>query len=301
MRFPSWLVPARVPPLGEREIHVWRCRVELPAAALARLQGLLDPGEEARASRLRHAESQRRFVVGRGGLRELAGAYLDREPRELRFTPAGAGKPSLAYPPAGRRLRFNLSHAGNLILLAFARDREVGVDVERVAPEMDWVRVAARFFPVAEHQRLLSLPRGVRLRSFFICWSCKEAVGKASGRGIGRTLSELAVPLPLGADPASAELRGESDGRRWCFRRLLPGRGYVGALAWEAAAERAREELTSSHSALPPGQAPGGVKPANSPRGRGEGECPPLSEGSERVIRSQALRLRCLSWPPSRS
>jgi 23S rRNA (cytosine1962-C5)-methyltransferase len=53
---------------------------------------------------------------------------------------------------------------------------------------------------------------------------------------------------------------------------------------------RACEEITGSQRDSPSGEALGGVKSANSLRGRGEGEGPPLKNRSELVIPSQALR-----------
>jgi hypothetical protein len=77
-----------------------------------------------------------RWVCSRGVLRALLGRYLDHDPRELRFWLAAHGKPTLQEGPTvgmgpSDGLRFNLSHSGELMLVAVTAGSEIGVDVER--------------------------------------------------------------------------------------------------------------------------------------------------------------------------
>jgi 4'-phosphopantetheinyl transferase len=60
----------------------------------------------------------------------LLGHYLGEPPDALGFGYRDKGKPYLATPP-GAPLRFDVSHSGDLALLAFARDRELGVELEQ--------------------------------------------------------------------------------------------------------------------------------------------------------------------------
>jgi len=67
------------------------------------------------------------------------------------------GKPSLAEDEGG--LRFNLAHSEGAALYAFARGREVGVDVELWRDDSASMDVARRFFSAAEVRALGSPPR----------------------------------------------------------------------------------------------------------------------------------------------
>ena len=193
----------------------------------------LDEDEVSRAARLRSEPARRRFVAARRALREIAARYLAAPPVSLRFAIEPRGKPRLVAPGDASRLRFNLSHAGDLVLLAFCIDHEVGVDVERTARDVEWPDIAARYFTPLEAARLRALPPARRRRAFFVCWSCKEALGKAIGDGLAATLAAIEVPVPLGDGPALVPLASPVSEQPWYLRGLAPGRGYVGALACE--------------------------------------------------------------------
>ena len=63
-------------------------------------------------------------------------------------------------------LRFNLAHADGLALLAVTRGREIGVDLERVRPDLATEEIAHRFFSAAENASLRALPEDVRPEAF---------------------------------------------------------------------------------------------------------------------------------------
>ena len=72
-------------------------------------------------------------------LETVLARYTGVDPGSLILELTPQGKPVLP----GSRLRFNLAHSGEVALVAVARDRDVGVDVERVRPDADrWALVA---------------------------------------------------------------------------------------------------------------------------------------------------------------
>lgn len=78
-------------------------------------------------------------------LRRVLATYLDEEPGTLEIERGEQGKPELRD---GGGLEFNLSHSGELVAVAVTRGRQVGIDIERIAPRhgrpaafyRDWVR-----------------------------------------------------------------------------------------------------------------------------------------------------------------
>jgi 4'-phosphopantetheinyl transferase len=112
-------------------VHVWHADL---AVAGDGLENLLCAQELARAARIVPARRRIRWARSRGILRALLGRYLDCDPRTLRFVPGPHGKPALHREEGrgGTDLRFNLSHSGEILLLAVTAGREVGVDVERI-------------------------------------------------------------------------------------------------------------------------------------------------------------------------
>ncbi len=151
-------------------IQIRQLRLNLPAAEIELLAQTLSPDETARALRFRADCDRNRFIAARGQLREILGQELHCHPREIAFGYAACGKPFLHNDTSG--LRFNLSHADDIALVALAWNRAVGVDIERVRTGIDVSTLAARFLPPDE-----------RHDDFFRAWVRREAYLKALGVG----------------------------------------------------------------------------------------------------------------------
>src|SRR5215831_12123875 len=86
--------PSSVPEtIVDGEVHVWRTRLDATAGAVATLWATLSPDEMGKAERMRFRRDGRRFVVARGILRSLLGAYLEADASDLRFEYGAHGKP----------------------------------------------------------------------------------------------------------------------------------------------------------------------------------------------------------------
>ena len=222
---------ARAWRLGEREVHVWR--VDLAAGGQP-LEGLLSTEELARAHRFHRPDDRRRYVAAHGALRRLLGRYVGAEPDRLRFCSSAGGKPRLVFEAGQPPLRFNLSHSAELALVGVACDREIGVDVERIRPELATGEIAGRFFAPGEAATLCTLPKEAQAEAFFACWTRKEAYVKARGDGITRGLDHFEVTLAPGEVPA---IRSASDdpeaATRWSIVSLTPAPGYLAAVVVE--------------------------------------------------------------------
>jgi phosphopantetheinyl transferase len=161
-------------------VDVWR--VDLGRKADEGLTELLCAQESARAEGITDIRRRAMWTRSRGALRELLARYLDADPRELRFVLGDHGKPRLGSerPETWREggsgpvgdLHFNLSHSGELMLLAVTDGREVGVDVER-----------ARARYTAE---------------FLRAWTMREATVKCLGSGL--------ASAPIARDDAPEEM-----------------------------------------------------------------------------------------------
>jgi 4'-phosphopantetheinyl transferase len=178
-------MPSALDPPTDSEIHVWRVE--------------LDGGGRAAA---------------RAALRGLLGDYLGTaEPPAL--TVGSEGKPRLAEAP--ERLSFNLSHSGEVALVAVTVGAvPVGVDVERLRARRNLPRLAARWLPAEDAAAVAGAgSEEERERRFYEAWTRHEARVKCAGGG-------LAGPVP------GPEVRA------W---PLEVGTGYAAAVAIDAAAE----------------------------------------------------------------
>jgi 4'-phosphopantetheinyl transferase len=143
------------------ELHLWHAQLdgdgwppvdELPAVERERAESLLRP------------LARRRWVASRWALRGVLGRYLDAKPAEVGLRLRERGKPAL--PDPAHPLRFNLSHSGELALIAVVEELEVGIDVEGL---------------------------GSRPAEFYAEWTRREAIAKCHGSGLWAPLPDEPV------------------------------------------------------------------------------------------------------------
>lgn len=219
---------------GRDEVHVWSICVSSVASSLGALARLLSPDEQARAARFLREADRHRFVAAHGGLRQLLGSYLCRRPAELAFTIGEFGKPALLNADAGRALSFNLSHAGDWILIALAAGQAVGVDVEPIRPDLDFMPIALTQFSPEEIAALSAEEPEARLKAFFRCWTRKEAYLKARGQGLAFSLREFSVAFGAADRPALRWVADDpSASERWTVLEYAPAADYTGAVVVE--------------------------------------------------------------------
>ena len=174
----GWEAGTPRPPAPVGQVHVWRARAD----------------REGRA------------------LREVLALYLDEDPARIELRRSEHGKPALADPSSP--LRFNLSHSGDLALVAVTHRREVGVDIERIRPRRDLRRLAERALDPAAAAMVRAAPPDDRPTAFHRAWTHREAIAKCLGTGLGAPLppSRVAVQPLYPAPGYAAAVAVEGDG-----------------------------------------------------------------------------------------
>ena len=127
----------------------------------------------------------RRRRTARIALRLLLYCAGETGARGQPFTQDGNGKPALAVSA----FSFNVSHSGNIALLAVASSGPVGIDVEQprsvsLGPQRQALIISAASATAAE-------PIGPG--EFLVAWTRLEAFAKARATGIGTLLTELGI------------------------------------------------------------------------------------------------------------
>ena len=187
-------------------------------------QAWLDLSERRRAATIVDRRVRDRFRLAHQLLRCSIAAYLNCRESEVPIIRDPMGKPKLAFP--GTRLRFNLSHSCNLIAVALANDREVGIDVESTRSLSD--PCAASLFGLAaafddtEAAALRGLPLRRMGSEVIRLWTLKEAFAKATGKGLALPLR--AARFPMARRAGTIEALGREAGI-WSFRCIQVGEG----------------------------------------------------------------------------
>lgn len=223
-----WPSPAG---LARNEVHIWQGSVE---PTLLPQRRWLSAEETARMERLGTPAAKAQFLAGRVILRGVLSGYLDRDPASLNFSFGDYGKPSLEDSTG---LEFNLSHSGDEITLALAQSAPVGADIEawRRLDRLD--ALAQRCLAPCEYAELERLSSAEKAHGFFRFWVRKEALGKASGRGIMLGLQHCVSSLkgpPLWLDVPA----GLGTAEDWSLAELPLREGFSAAVTVRAADAR---------------------------------------------------------------
>jgi 4'-phosphopantetheinyl transferase len=202
----------------------------------------LSEDERARVERMRGQGRQRRLTVARGILRDIISRYQGGKPNELVFHYGPQGKPELVGSPLVGGLHFNCSRSGETAVYAFASDRLVGVDLERLRYIPEAERIVAQFFSQREESAWRSVGPSERITAFLCAWTRKEAYLKAVGLGLSHPTEEVEVSI-LPDDPALVSVAGDRvEASRWSLLNIDRIPGHVGSLAMRESGTSSRTE-----------------------------------------------------------
>ncbi len=140
--------------LEDNILEIWRVPVE-SAAQAGQITGLASE-EQARAECMNSPVRRAQYIAGHvlaNRLRSHHGAPL--------FT--------------------SLSHSGEWVVVAAARNGPVGVDMECLRTERPLKQLSRRFFPPEEDAWLAQFPLEEQSHVFYWLWTAKEALFKALG------------------------------------------------------------------------------------------------------------------------
>ena len=235
--------------------RVWIVPVDLPPHQVARCRDVLDDRERGRAAAFLSERDRQQYTVAHGALRILAARELQAvrelqaarqpqvEPKALRWEPGRYGKPELVAPWSG--LSTSLSHSGDLVAVAIAAGRTVGVDIQHLVPHLDLVALSERFYPPAEAAYVAAgRDAHAKAERFTRLWSRKEAVVKAAG---GRLWSNLRIAV-LDRDVVNCD---EPPGAYQVADVPAPG-GFRAAVALAGAAPFVTQVVTSGREVAAP-------------------------------------------------
>lgn len=149
---------------------------------------LLSPSEKLRAERIGTEVGRSRFIASRSFLRLAIGGFLGTGPFRSEFILGWLGKLYLSQPHS--RVCFNVSHTDNVIVVACASRRVLGVDIERSDREISTSVLRHIYLP--EDIEHFSSGHDAA-RAVLLGWVCKEAVLKCIGSGLSLDPRNIAL------------------------------------------------------------------------------------------------------------
>ena len=196
-----------------------------PDPSWLHLATLLSEAERRRAARFHFEPDRQAYIAAHALKRRMLCDVAGGAPGDWEFATEPGGKPVVA---GGHGPHFSLSHSHGLVACALSHDVPLGIDIEPIGRRAP-LGVAQTFFSIDERAWLFDLPPAERPLGFFRLWTLKEALIKATGKGLAQSLRGFAIgfdpPSVRFADPANAALGP------WCFMQTAVARHVMG-LVW---------------------------------------------------------------------
>ncbi len=191
--------PGSHPAPAAAAVEIWWSRVKvgtLTDATRSELASHLDADRVARVERYRRPEDRDRGLAAHSLLRRVLSAVTGTPPPQVELgsfcitcDEHGHGKPYLHTGSDPRPVEINLSHSGEIVIVALAAPGvQVGVDVEQ-GRTVDWNAMRSSIF--ADQEWAATERRSDRDHRRLFTWARKEASVKASGHGLSLPLRDV--------------------------------------------------------------------------------------------------------------
>ncbi len=203
-------------------VDVWRINISSNLPFLNDFLAIINPGELARANRYYHAKDRNRFIISRGALRIILGKYLNVSPIAIEFEIGINKKPHIKYPN-NTGIYYNISHAGDWILLGIS-NAAIGVDTEQINYNYNYKDVLPDNFSLEE---IDFIDQTMSFERFFMLWTRKEALTKATGKGLDSDLK--LVPCLEGIHFAQSDIMSST--HDWLINTFKLNEHNLGSIA----------------------------------------------------------------------
>jgi 4'-phosphopantetheinyl transferase len=205
-------------------VKIYKVCIDDHKCNLKQYKKLLNADEISRAKRYHFSKDHDRFIISRGVLRILLAKAMLITASEIVFDKDINKKPFVAKP-SNAGVEFNVAHSGEYILIAIS-DSPIGTDLEYMDPDFQYPDVMKFAFNEKEITSIGS--SASPLTTFYLLWSRKESLLKATGKGISDDLS--ATPCLDGANQVQASVIGSTV--NWRINSFMVAPGYIGNIAY---------------------------------------------------------------------
>lgn len=146
---------------------------------------MLSVEEKKKAQRKITEYLREKYILTRGVLKENIALLTDQAPIEVVVKEGVWGKPLVKTK---NKLEFNMAQSDDKLVMAFALNDSVGIDVEKIKAPVN-PNVAKNFMSQSEYDTFMHLNEIERTAYFYQIWTLKESIVKAYGSGLQKSLS----------------------------------------------------------------------------------------------------------------
>jgi 4'-phosphopantetheinyl transferase len=211
------------------ELHVWLIKLDEISKSINYLKAILTEDEILKASKFRFHKDKNCSIISRGALRLLTSKYLNTNPKTITFKYGDYGKP---YYSIETDLKFNVSHSGNLAIIGFVLNNDIGVDIEQLKYDFDVMDIVDNYFSQHEIETLKKFPNQELTQGFYRCWTRKESFIKAKAKGLSFPLDSFSVDIKSDEKTELLETKWDKNEKDlWRLFSFSPMKNYVGAVS----------------------------------------------------------------------
>ena len=166
-------------------IKLYKIQLSTFEASVCSLIDFLTPSELNRANRFYFNTDKNRFIICRTVLKFLLAEQIGLAIDTVIIEVDANKKPYLPSHPA---VYFNVTHAADYAIIAIAKST-VGIDIEIINKDFDFNEILPTVFNASEIAEVINSSN--KHFTFYKLWTRKEAIVKATGRGIDDGISEI--------------------------------------------------------------------------------------------------------------
>jgi 4'-phosphopantetheinyl transferase len=208
-----------------QEAEVWLLSTRVSVEQRPFYERVLSAEEHRRTSQFHYQRDKDRFIVGRGALRWILSSHCGTNAEKVQFYLGKRGKPFLREPSSA--IEFNVSHAGDCVLIGITNNAKCGVDIEQAHRNTSEEEIAQRYFCPQEFEWMKRSNLG-----FVRLWTMKEAITKAVGEGLSIPLAAIDVSSVAEGNTSQVFIQTNGlEGRSVWVKELDVIVGYIASIA----------------------------------------------------------------------
>jgi 4'-phosphopantetheinyl transferase len=132
-------------------------------------------------------------------------------------------------------VHFNVTHSEDVALLAFSKNNEIGIDIEKLNENFPFEMVRNHLFSKGEIKDMDNGDNKNRMVNFFASWTRKESYIKSKGLGFSIPLKSFEIGISSLPGPAlSFSTMFPTDVQSYDFISFFPYEDYMASCAVSA-------------------------------------------------------------------
>ena len=215
--------------LSEKQVHIFL--LHLDKYDDKQLYNILSDDEKQRADKLKIELKKKQFIVSRSVLRKVISKSIGQPHDDIAVYYGEHNKPFIKDKYNNKAIEFNVSHSEECVLIALTLGNKIGIDVEKVSPDIDHIALSKRFFSKNENDQLERISSDKKLDTFYRIWTRKEAFIKATGEGMTCGLDKFSVSSKREAKSKVVIEQEKNCNEEWYCFNLMDIDHYEAALS----------------------------------------------------------------------